>query len=328
VTVLIRCDATEQTGLGHLGRCVALAEALRAMNAESVFSGTFLAPGQDMLADAGFEARPALDWHELGHASERASGVIVDSYKAQPADLRYVEPGRIGCPLLVIDDYGRLCCLPDHTLVLNFTALSGLIEYQGVSVEVLRGPGYVPMRRALRLVRESTTKLQAPPRRVLVSIGGTDRHGASRRVVASLRRVAPQITPILVGASSQPTLPTGETWSTSRGLAELLAGSDAVVTGGGLSKYEAGYTGRPAAVLAQTLDEHHESQRFAEAGLGVLLGAAADVSDEDLDRGLLGYLTDRAGFDRMRRACLEAMPTHSVDRVAAALVSRMAGGSD
>ena len=71
--VLVRCDGTRETGLGHVSRCLALAEALAEREIASIFCGAFDAPARRLLGEAGIPIEPARCAEEVSRlASERA----------------------------------------------------------------------------------------------------------------------------------------------------------------------------------------------------------------------------------------------------------------
>ena len=82
--VLLRCDATTSGGVGHLVRCIALAEEVQARGGRVTVSGRFTVPlAEDLLDSLGADVvGPASDAAELG-ALARGVGadvVHVDHY--------------------------------------------------------------------------------------------------------------------------------------------------------------------------------------------------------------------------------------------------------
>src|SRR2546426_3741777 len=87
--ILCRCDGTPETGLGHVSRCVALAEALRECGFVCRFFGRFSAGAADLLsgADMGFDFSAGetggerdLECTLQTITQEYAKGVVIDSY--------------------------------------------------------------------------------------------------------------------------------------------------------------------------------------------------------------------------------------------------------
>jgi len=108
-------------------------------------------------------------------------------------------------------------------------------------------------------------------------------------------------------------------------VASALAEADAVISGGGLMKYEAAYTGLPVAALSQTVHEHLETKSFAAAGLGFAIGLGEAMSDAELGAQLDAFLDDHQLLAALRAACLEVFPEDPTGAVADAFYAKMAG---
>jgi spore coat polysaccharide biosynthesis predicted glycosyltransferase SpsG len=143
----------------------------------------------------------------------------------------------------------------------------------------------------------------------MVAIGGVDRHGAGQHVVAALeRRPDPPAVDVVAGASAER-------------LADALAAADAVISGGGLTKYEAAYTGTPVAVVSQTPEEYDDTRAFVAAGFGFDLGAGAAAGG--LAEGVGRFLDDAGARAVMHERTLAAFPAHSTAAAVRAFCERM-----
>ena len=308
MNAVFRCDATEQTGLGHLSRCISLAEALRQSGVSCTFAGQFNDAAIGQISGAG------CDWEGLtapvnDAAAERKFAklvaencpdfVVLDSYRADEALLAHLNS--LGCKTVLIDDFCALESYPCDAL-LNFTVGAGSLGYPTGPALIL-GPKYFLARR--RLVEQRPMSIrrtrQGAARNLLVAIGGTDPKGIAARVIqllhdaqieTCLRALAPEspqltalISDFLPGSSILPRLPD---------LSEQLLWADAAITGGGLIKYESAFMGVPAAAIAQNEGQNGESQAFERAGLVFDLGLADEVGDEELLVALRRFISDDA----------------------------------
>jgi spore coat polysaccharide biosynthesis predicted glycosyltransferase SpsG len=325
--ILLRCDATSRTGFGHLSRCLALAEALEEEGATCGFMGTFEPAAQVLLASTTFRWKAARgpsgggdDLDGVTAELDQDTIVIIDGYWIEP---RYVEAlAARARRLVLIDDFAALAAYPAGSTVLNLTvgaAGDGARARYPRSVRTLLGPSFFLARRQLRAVRRE--RRMPPPRaeRVLVSIGGVDRHGLSLLVAEALAEVAPTATVTVVAGSPSPVI--DELASRARagrlraavhvglpGLAPALAAADAVVSGGGLTKYEAAYVGLPTAVLSQTEEQATETREFVARGLALDLGLGAAVTQEVLAAGLARLVHDVDTRRALHAACGRAFP--------------------
>lgn len=297
--IVFRCDANEATGLGHLSRSLALAEALRRAGGEARFVGHWSGPAFTLLAAAGMESRPAkfttgttADAAELARcvSVEDADGACVDSYAIDAAWLANVAAD--GVAVVLIDDFARLSDYGDCAGVLNFTVDSPRLDYSGLATERRAlGPNYFPARENLLRLRLGTCRRVATVRsRILIALGGGDRLGLTLPLYHSLRRLQP-------GVQVRALLPDGPARAGVEGLnvddfpapagdlAAHYAWAEACVTGGGLVKYECAYLGLPLAIFSQTPEQQAETERFLAAGFGWDLAPAGRADGWEMRLG-------------------------------------------
>jgi UDP-2,4-diacetamido-2,4,6-trideoxy-beta-L-altropyranose hydrolase len=315
--VLVRCDATRDTGLGHVSRCLALAEALAELGVASIFCGEFDGPARRLLEEAGTAIRPGAPAEQVAQlVRERAcGGVIVDGYRFDATYLEALAPGRTGSSLLVVDDFAGLANYPDGAVVLNFTVGAGELEFNGRDLVRLLGPGYLLVRRALRVLRARGNATSRPPQRVLVAMGGGDPLELSVDLASALKSASPEVAVRLTPGWSGPA-PEGVESIAYGQLAPSFAWADLCVTGGGLTKYEAAYVGVPPLVVSHTDRELAETQYFAQAGLGVDAGHGGQLEPHALANMLVRYVRDDDLHDRLRRAAAAVFPDDPTARAA------------
>lgn len=319
--MLVRCDATRETGLGHVSRCLALGEALAERGVASVFCGDFAAPARQLLEEAGASADPATTAEEIVELMRRGSfsGVVVDGYDFDAAYLAALAPSRTGAALLVIDDFADLPEYPDGAVIVNFTVGASELEYPGRGLVLLLGPEYLLVRRELRKLNSERPAPSRPAEHVLVALGGGDPLGLAADLAGML---APEVA-VRVAAGASGTLPGTVEVLADGQLAPGFAWADVCVTGGGLTKYEAAYVGAPPFIVSQTDREHADSKRFAQVGLGVDAGHGGQVEPQALRETLRGYVRDVALHDRLRATAAAVFPTDPTALAAGAFVDAL-----
>ena len=121
---IILCDANCGQGLGHLSRCLGIAEALKDIKQECIFHGNYNSIAKHMVNESGFNytyANP-IDKQVWNKSKIHSLGrnIILDNYLAAEEEIsllsEYIEPGRC----VVMDDFGRLGKYDCHA-VINFT---------------------------------------------------------------------------------------------------------------------------------------------------------------------------------------------------------------
>ncbi len=336
--VLFRCDGGDAIGLGHVSRCLALAEAIDECGVGSVFLGNFGPSAQRLMTDARFawEAAEA----ETGSPTDllavqaavvrRGAGVVVlDSYSLTSDYLGRLNGG--GAAVLVVDDFAALPEYPCWA-ILNPTVCAKQFSYGHAGQARFLGPECLLVRRSLRQLRPRAVPPTDRVRRVLVTIGGFDRYDLTGRVVAALAQLGGELmVHAVVGGSYEHVRPLEELLGRcgagsvlARQLPSLgaeFAAADLCVCGGGMTKDESAYMAVPTIVMSQTVDQDQEAKQFARQGLAVNLGLGSAIPDDELQERLGAVIADRGLRERLRNASFSTFPADPTIRVARAVVS-------
>ncbi|GAA4596574.1 spore coat polysaccharide biosynthesis predicted glycosyltransferase SpsG [Actinoplanes octamycinicus] len=325
----IRCDAGPRTGVGHLVRCVALAEELTARGVDVHFLADL---GGVAWAEAQLDQR-GLPWHpapydEVGLvAATRRLGLgalVVDSYTLPPQHTAAVRAA--GVPVLAIVDGATRGQSADIYVDQNLdTALAA-------DGRLLTGLDYALLRSAVRQLRPVAAPVHGSVRtpKVVAFFGGTDAYRAAPPVARLLADTGVPFDATVVAADDSlraelEAVPAGpgqrfEIIAPTDHLPKLLAGADLVVSASGTSTWELLCLGRAAALVwvvdNQILGYDRTVARGYAAGLGRL--GAFDVTAVDVLRTLL---TDPAARTALAVAGWAAVDGRGVERVAGALLS-------
>lgn len=335
--IVFACDGTAATGLGHVGRCLALAQAFQDLGWPVRLWGAFDAAAQGALS----AAQVPFEVHGGGVAGSPPSAIaarlgspallLVDSYSV---DGRWLEAARrdLGAPVVYFDDFHALDAYPCDA-VIN-AALRALPGDYGPGPELLLGPGCMVFSRAHRALRAGARPRDGRVRRVAICVGGVDLHGLTLRALQALPRRADLEVVVVLGQpdGSEEGLraalgawPRGELRLREASLAAIFHAADVCITGGGRTKYEAAYLGAPALVLSQNAGQALDSRDFAARGLCVDLGLGPELDDAQLGARLRAALGDAALLARTSLAGLGAFPAACTERLAEALASRFLG---
>ena len=297
--VALLCDANAASGVGHLSRCIALGEAVVDLGAHAMivgdvdfrFRGFFDESGVDFVAvnspwgEEGLEQR--LDVLE----DDGSTHVVIDSYAAGPADASEISRSRLTA---VIDDFARWNGYPCH-VVINFTVGAAQLDYP--SGPALRlGPSWFLARRPLRHLRAEPESIRPDRdiRRVLVALGGSSLDQSLDLVADLIGRIVSDVEIRVVSSvkpedqslsTTHPKAPGSQVTHVDMEstLASQFQWADLVVSGGGLTKYESAYLGRPTVVLSVTEEQRMETVQFASLGLALDGGTLNDVMKGDVE---------------------------------------------
>ncbi|MGX8796256.1 UDP-2,4-diacetamido-2,4,6-trideoxy-beta-L-altropyranose hydrolase [Fusibacter sp. JL298sf-3] len=170
----LRVDANAYIATGHVMRCVAIAQQLKAPYTFIVSD----AEAQTLIASLG---HPCVclnsDWRDKEGELERLDAFIkeanidtllVDSYQVTP---QYLAALKARVRLAYIDDLSS----PDLPvdLLINYNLEATLAHYSGLQAKCLLGAAYIPLRKEFNAVAEPRAVRDAV-RDVLVTTGGSD----------------------------------------------------------------------------------------------------------------------------------------------------------
>jgi spore coat polysaccharide biosynthesis predicted glycosyltransferase SpsG len=300
VRVGIRCDAGVRIGVGHLIRCVALAEELVLRGAEVVFLGSLDGPAWvgDQLGKRRLPLVPA-------HASPlrltrqalrmRLDAMVIDSYVTDPACAESLR--QAGVTVLVIVDGDTRGQRADLYVDQNLGAEKHDPPADGVR---LAGVRYVMLRDSVRALRppaaprgdlalcadtgrKITSEMGAP--RMVCFLGGTDAANAAPAVielaaatgapfaatVVAAREATAKLladVPLAPGQCVTPIPPTD-------GLPAAAAAADLVVSAAGTSTWELLCLGVPTALIRVAVNQRVGYDATVSRGLAAGLGSVA-----------------------------------------------------
>ncbi|TDD39587.1 spore coat protein [Nonomuraea terrae] len=310
-----RCDAGVSSGVGHLVRCVALAEELRSRGADVVFlgevRGSEWAAAQLSLRGLPLVPAPAEPALLAALARElRLDAVVLDSYEL-PEHTGAVLRDH-GLAVLAIVDGDPRGQQADLYLDQNLGA-----EHRPFPFDARRlaGARYVLLRDSVRSRRRVAHDGEVP--RVLCFFGGTDSAGVAPAWAAALRAtgrpfdgtvVSPE--PFEAGGPITVIPPTDR-------LPELMAGADLVVTAAGSAVWELLHLGVPTALTWVAANQLIGYEELVGRGVAAGLGDVPDAGSVAVLAGLLAGPAVREEHGRRGRGLVDG---RGRERVADALL--------
>lgn len=342
ITVGIRCDAGPRTGVGHLVRCVALAEELTARGMTVHFLSDLggLEWAARQLSSRGLPWHPApYDTVGLVAAAERLGldAMVLDSYELPPAHSRKLRAsGRAVVAIVDGDLRGQEADIyVDQNLdaeLLDPPLPPGAVRLAGLD--------YALLRRIVRDLRPAAGPGAGSTRtpRVVAFFGGTDAYRAAPVVARLLVRTGMDCAATIVAADAglraellalEPAPGQRiEVIAPTDDLPKLLADADLAISASGTSTWELLCLGLPAALVwvveNQIIGYGRTTARGLAAGLGHLPALAGSPIDSaaavDLLRKLLVSPAARATLAGRAWAAVDGRGT---SRVADALLGSL-----
>jgi spore coat polysaccharide biosynthesis predicted glycosyltransferase SpsG len=315
-------------GLGHVARCLALAEALRDQHDADTFFFTPDEPGPRALLDRhGFNHSTFVDEDALvrdisflASLSRRGGPAVCVLDSEGPVDALARRLRADGHLVVVLDQ--PACRDADLGIVPSFGW-----EPPADRDDLVGGMGYLLIREDVRACRALVTPDDQARPRVVVSFGGSDPNELTARVAAALHDVAKHVQVEVVLAPSVPhariksqvlarRYAEQSIIATGDPLESILAGAALLVTAMGVSVGEALALGTPVAILSNYEHDAPTVARLAATDAVVDLGSHDRLDQHGLVRALAGVL-EPANLEAMRRAARSVIDGQGATRAAA-----------
>lgn len=332
--IYIRADANFNIGMGHIMRCLSIADSLQAREMDV----TFVLAGEDampLVKERGFKAKVlGTDYANLEDeisiwSPEKGSTVIVDSYYVTKDYLRSFQSklGEDG-KLIFIDDLGKFAYPVD--MLINYNAFCKYIDYESLYrnadlpvPKMVMGVEYTPLRQMFRNIPKRVQNRDV--KNVLISTGGSDMLHIALKLVEYLKSIeADYVFHILLGRmnsdgekikkNADQNIVVHENVSDMR---SLISSCDIAVSAAGSTVYEISACGVPMITYVVADNQILGAKAMVDLGLAVdcgdfraekspgaaIVNAVKDLASDYKKRVHMGdrmqQLIDGMGADRL-----------------------------
>ena len=335
---VIRADASEQIGSGHLMRCLTLADRMRREGTEVHFICRDLVGNLNHLVhEQGFPLHvlprhaddPSLSgyaaWLTVAQETDaRETGevlctlapimrLVVDSYALDEVWERIVRP-LVG-EIFVIDDLANRKHDCDILLDQNFYRAMQH-RYDGLvppSCKLLLGPSYALLREEFYAAKKKLSQRDGHLRRILVFYGGSDVTHETEKAVRALLHLSLSAVDVdvIIGGSNAHRMQIEKlcapydflhTYCAVSNMAEFMSNADLCLGAGGTTTWERCFLGLPAIVTAIAENQLAVCRDCADAGLIYYLGRWDEVTENDIASAVSGTM-DMHHLRRLQKAC-------------------------
>lgn len=298
--VLFRADGGNQgIGLGHLMRCIGVAEVLKNRGVELLFVIKDDAVAKQLIQSHGHvvatipsNATLEEDLTFTRAKSPECDWIIADSYSITTTYLDHLRTANNR--VAYFDDFDRPC--PVDLLI----RLEKNSERR--HCDILAGPAYLPLRSEYahlppHLISETI-------QRILIMSGGEDPANAIQKIVSALSHSSKQfILDIIIGAAYTRRAEIEDTLSHSphhchlhtnlRSVLQLQQQADLAITAGGLTVWELAAVGTPMMVLQTADNQQKQMQYIQKEDLAIFLGTSDDPKALETICGMVEKLEPR-----------------------------------
>ncbi len=340
--LLVRADAAVTSGIGHVMRCLALAQAWQHAGGDVIFAmAQSTVAIQERLRSESVKVvaihgvpGSAEDMQQTIDAAlfHKAEWLVVDGYHF---DAHYVSELQNVLSLLVIDDNGELESYSSE-LVLNQNvhARAEMYAKRAPRTRLLLGPHYALLRNEFTAYRNWARKVPERGTRILLTMGGSDPKDLTPRVLSALADLSIDNLQIrvVVGGSAENRSGVAEkaerfpgrveVMSNVANMAESMVWADLAIAGAGTTCWEMCLLGMPAILVVVAENQRFIAEHLARIGAAVNAGPA-----ESLDCSFLAQITAEllGSGDRrleMSQSARQLVDGLGSDRVRAALLDR------
>ena len=329
--ILFRVDGGRELGMGHVIRCLALAQALFSTVPDIAFLMRDHHQGVEKVKTAGFPVITIPVREDPDHTAQlirqyRPGLVITDLY---PVTNTYIERLKsTGVRVICLTGLGRVQVPAD--IVIN-----GDVRFRGGHPPVVNklaarcylGPGYFILRPQFLEGGGRRRQISDCVSRVLVTLGGSDPRMLTLRATQALDRVPGDFhITVVMGPAFQRNHAGLENlrWiskpvsvvSDADNMAGLMRAADLAITAGGFTLYELAATGTSSVVLCQKTHQEQTAREFEKAGSCVNLGLEEQVSEDRIAQVVTELMTMPSRRRAMSAVGLVLVDGYGLNRVA------------
>jgi len=343
--ILFRCDGSSEIGLGHVVRCLALADELRRIYGCHIAFAMRQGPiCFDMIKNKGYEIYPSNNHVETFDYKEWMDHVVnATNPKAFILDVRDDMPMLLlqdmcdrGILIVTIDDPSDRRLLADLAFYPPIPQVKSM-DWNGFNGELHVGWEWVILRPEFaqhRSTERQKTSVARP--NILITMGGSDPAGLTFMAVDALRMVSEEYEATVVigpGFNDKKALlkkisEMGKEIHVAQSpsnMAQIMSEADLAIASFGVTAYELAAMGVPAIYLCLTEDHAESASAFVEAGVAESLGIYIHVTNDELSIAIRRTLTDAPNRLKMSKRACQLVDGRGTERIASMVMDRLRG---
>jgi len=329
--VVIRADGSNGRGYGHVVRCTALAQALKAKGAEPVFVMKE-EQGMEFVKDkfTAIKIKGASLEKDLVQTKEivqetNAVAVVTDSYDFDEKYLAGLSTGNM--KVVTVDDLNKLKEYP-VAIVVNQNIYAKEMNYS-FGGRTLLGTEYAMIRKDFLETKGEAGGNTVP--KVLVSAGGSDFNNVAAKAARAFAGMPEKFEPVFVlGKKTEEKKAIYEAlhgWGNSFRVEEwvedmplLMKSCDFALSAAGTSIYELAFCGTPTLTAVQADNQEGIAEGMEEAGFSLNLGRAEEITEEGIQKYVKKMLKDKDMVLKMAENGRQLVDGAGAQRVAKAIL--------
>ena len=343
--LLIRADASTEIGMGHVMRCLALAQCWQEQGGTVIFIMSNSTPALEvrlksekieivhLLAESG----SVKDAQETAIFAEKLNvdWVVIDGYQFQEDYQKTFQNYHL--KTLFIDDYGnsKYYC-SDIVLNQNINADESLYQNREIYTKLLLGSSYTLLRKEFRKLTIQTKTISLIGTKILVTLGGGDPDNVTLKVIQALSDIKVNDLEVLVviGASN-PYYDQLNLFVKSLNFSiklvqnvtdmpQLMAWADIAIAAGGSTNWELAFMGLPSVIIVIADNQQKIAEKLHDQEIIINLGWHQQVIPEQIRLTVQALIGDRARREIMSQKGQQLIDGKGAMRVVSEMVNMLA----
>ena len=291
MNICFRADATEKIGIGHIMRCLALAEELK-KNDHTVFfysdiDSEYISNKINKQGYALYKTKKNKAKDMIGFADEHSiDWVITDHYDTTTEYIKNLKENDL--KVLSIDDNAVIFYESD--IVLNQNIGADKLNYRtNENTHLLLGSKFAMLRDEL-LKRQDAEKEKVE--NVLITLGGTDKENLTEKILKTLYCKQPELNYIILVGPLNPHINKLQDFASNKKniilektpekMSEIYQKTDIAICAGGSTCYELAYYGIPNIIISIAGNQINSSKEFDTQKISIYLGSKVNYTNQQL----------------------------------------------
>jgi len=303
MNILFRVEATKEFGLGHLTRCLALADKFVELNDDVDI--TFITSSNSVSEIAnriGFKVihLPLYDnvAGELNYYKSKLNKAIfvTDIPNIHESYLKALKKNN--CLVVSLDDESDTVFHSDILIKPNINP--NVSHFYSSDTQYYEGAKYVILKKEFEKYAEKMKIRNEYPKSLFLCFGGSDNNNITRKIVNVVKKTNLNST-VVIGSLypyKDELLKSIEGYDNVdikrdvNNIDEFIYNADLAIISGGTLLYETAAVGTPSIIICQNQDQNDESELFAKNKAAINLGLFNRICEDVIRNTILGLMSD------------------------------------